>query len=99
MTLSLEPPGILRSDLPRQVLALGRWAARTRPRLPVCKAAAALEVRPEQSSILRCNFEILGAGAVAFPPWRINNSAKLCFIIARRLVSQRAVESPLNLHR
>jgi len=52
----------------------------------VCKAASALEVRPEQGFILRCNIEMLGC--VAF---NVNYSFKLCFILAGRLVSQPAV--------
>jgi hypothetical protein len=39
-----------------------------------------------QNSILRCNIETLGC--VAFT---VNYSFKLCFILARRPVSQRAV--------
>jgi len=45
-------------------------------------------VRPEQSSILRCNIDSLG-----YVDFTVNYSFKLCFIHARRLVTQRAVQT------
>ena len=41
-----------------------------------------------QSSILRCNIDTLG-----YVDFTVNYSFKLCFILARRLVSQRAVQA------
>jgi len=87
VTLSPEPPGILRFGLAPAGSGPGPVGRAEAATPAVCKAAAALKVRPEQSSILRCNIETLGS--VAFT---VNYLPKLCFIVTRRLVSQCAVE-------
>jgi hypothetical protein len=49
----------------------------------VCKAASALQVCSEQSSIFRCNIETLGCVVLSF-----SYASKVCFILFRRLVSR-----------
>jgi hypothetical protein len=86
-TLSLEPPGISRFGLAPAGSGpgvggppVGGYARR----LQGCSGA--LGASP-QSSILRCSIKT--QGSVAF---NVSYLPKLCFIIERRLVSQRAVE-------
>jgi hypothetical protein len=82
VTLSPEPPGIFRFGL--APAGTGPWpVACLKAAAPaVCKAASALEVCPEQSSILRCTIDILGD-----VDFTVNYSFKLCFVLARRLVT------------
>ena len=78
--------GLLRQDRP--------WAgglpggSRSR-RLQGCIGARGAS---PQGSILRCSIDTLG-----YVDLTVNYSFKLCFILARRLVSQRAVQAPVIL--
>jgi hypothetical protein len=82
VTLSPEPPGIFRFRLAPAGTGPGPVGCLEATAPAVCKAASALEVRPEQSSILRCNIDILGD-----VDFTVNYSFKLCFVLARRLVT------------